>query len=185
MLNTFYNVIKKWTSIKMVGMSLACFMASFALINGKPFGVAQLKAITGGVGILDMIPGYLPRQAYALFAALGEQGRAFDLHYIVPQDFVFPALYSIFYVITTTYLFRKAFAENHPLHKLIPLTLLGGLADYCENICIVIMLLNYPTQLPAVAKIANVFTLAKFGGSGISLLMLLLGFAGLLYRRHD
>ena len=32
---------------------------------------------------------------------------------------------------------------------------------------------DYPTQLLAVAKIANVFTLAKFGRSGISLLMLL------------
>jgi len=166
----------------MTWISLACFMVSLAIINGKPFGVAQLKALTGGVGILDMQFGYSPQEAYQLFDALGEAGRAFDLRVIVPQDFLFPALYSLFYVIATTHLFRRTFAENHPMHRLIALTLLGGLADYCENICIVIMLLNYPTQLPTIAAVSNLFTLAKFGGIGISYSLLLIGLIGLFSR---
>ncbi len=178
MIHRLYNIVKKWSSLQMIWISLTCFLISLALINGKPFGVAQLKAITGGVGILDMEPGYSPQQAYAHLAALGDQGRAFDLHYIVPQDMVFPAFYSFFYIITTIYLFRKLFAEDHPLQQLSLLTLFGGLADYCENLCMLTMLLNYPTQLTAVAKIANVFTLAKFGGIGISYSLLLIGLVG-------
>ena len=178
MLNMLYDMVKRHASPKAIWVTLACFVLSLALINGKPFGVAQLKAMTGGVGILDMEMGYSPQKAYDHLTALGEAGRAFHLHYIVPQDFIFPAIYSIFYVLTTTFLFRKLFAEHHALQKLSLLTLLGGLADYCENLCIVTMLLDYPAQHATLANIANVLTLAKFGGVGLAYLLLLAGVFG-------
>ena len=178
MIESLYRVVKQWSSLKMIGISLACFIVSFALINGKPFGVAQLKAMTGGVGILDMEFGYSPQAAYELLTALGETGRAFYLHVIVPQDFIFPALYSLFYVVTTTFLFRKAFAETHPIQPFSLLTLLGGLADYAENLCILTMLVNYPAQHSRLASLANVLTIFKYCGIGISAALLLTGILG-------
>lgn len=183
MLNMLYDMVKRHASPKAIGVTLACFVVSLALINGKPFGMAQLKAMTGGVGILDMEMGYSPQKAYDHLAALGEAGRAFNLHYIVPQDFIFPAIYSIFYVITTTFLFRKLFAEHSALQKISLLTLLGGLADYCENLCIVTMLLRYPAQHATLANVANVFTLIKFGGSGLAYLLLLAGLTGVGFKK--
>lgn len=64
------------TSGRLVFAALAGYAFLLVLINGRPFGVAALKEVSDGTGILDLEILYTPDQAYALFSAMGEAGRA-------------------------------------------------------------------------------------------------------------
>ena len=78
------------TSGRVILAALIGFLILGYLVNSRPFGIAQLKEMTGGVGILDMEILYTPEQAYAQLAALGEVGRAFYLTHIIPLDLLLP-----------------------------------------------------------------------------------------------
>ncbi|WP_292420277.1 hypothetical protein, partial [Methanoregula sp.] len=56
------------SSFRTITFSLAGLLITGFLVNGRPFGVAELKSITGGVGILDMEVFYTPEQAYTFLA---------------------------------------------------------------------------------------------------------------------
>lgn len=185
MIDALYTLLQKLTGPKRVWIFFGCFIVASTLINGEPFGVAQLKSISGGVGMLDMEIGYSPQEAYALFDALGEKGRAFYLRSLVPQDLVFPLVYSLFFMTAATFLFQGFFSEESPWQKLSVLTVAAGMFDYLENFCVLVMLLAYPQQLTVVAGLANIFTLAKFGFFALNIVLLLLGLAGLVVKKFS
>jgi hypothetical protein len=150
------------TSPRIVLASFIGFVISSVLINGRPFGVEQLKDITGGVGLLDMEFLYTPDQAYTIFAAMGEAGRAFDLTHIVPLDFVFPFMYTLFYAVAITWLLHTWLPAQSRWHRLNVIPLVGGIADYLENLGIITMLLAWPSRLPDIAHFTMVAGLVKF-----------------------
>ena len=141
---------------RMVLASLAGFIMSAIVINGRPFGALQLLDITGGVGLLDTKVLYTPEQAYAHLTSMGEAGRAFDLTHIVPLDFVFPFLYTLFSAVAISW------------HRLNVVPLIGGLGDYLENFGIIVMLLAWPQQIPAVAWFTMVACFFKFAFSALA-----------------
>lgn len=154
--------IVRITSGRMVLLSLIGFAVSALLINGRPFGAEQLKDITGGVGLLDMMVLYTPEQAYAHLAAMGEAGRAFDLTHIVPLDFVFPFLYTLFSAVTITWLLHRWLPAQSRWHRLNVVPLAGGIGDYLENFGIIIMIMAWPSPLPDIARFTMVAGLVKF-----------------------
>ena len=156
------NRIIAITSARMVLLSLIGFAVSAFLINGRPFGAGQLMDITGGVGLLDMMVLYTPEQAYAHLAAMGEAGRAFDLTHIVPLDFVFPFLYTLFSAVTITWLLHKWLPAQSRWHRLNVVPLAGGIGDYLENLGIIIMIIAWPSPLPDIARFTMVAGLVKF-----------------------
>lgn len=121
-----------------------------------------MKDITGGVGLLDMELLYTPDQAYAHLAGMGEAGRAFDLTHIVPLDLVFPFVYTLFYAITITWLLHKWLPAQSRWHRLNVIPLVGGIADYMENLGIITMLVSWPIQFPDVARFTMAMGLIKF-----------------------
>jgi len=156
------NRIIAITSARMVLLSLIGFAVSAFLINGRPFGAGQLMDITGGVGLLDMMVLYTPEQAYAHLAAMGEAGRAFDLTHIVPLDFVFPFLYTLFSAVAITWLLHKWLPAQSRWHRLNVVPLAGGIGDYLENLGIIIMIIAWPSPLPDIARFTMVAGLVKF-----------------------
>ncbi len=166
------------TSPRMVFLSLLGFLITAFLINGRPFGVAQLNEITGGVGLLDMEFLYTPQQAYAHLAAMGEAGRAFDLTHIVPLDLVFPFMYTLFYAVTMTWFLRQWLPKASGWYRLNVIPVIGGTCDYLENAGIIAMLLAWPTQLEAVAQFAMVAGLVKFGAIILAGIIIMIAFAG-------
>jgi len=150
------------TSARMLLASLIGYLITATLINGRPFGVEQLKEITGGVGLLDMELLYTPDQAYAHFTGMGEAGRAFDLTHIVPLDLVFPFMYTLFYAVTITWLLHKWLPAQSRWHRLNVIPLVGGIADYLENLGIITMLVAWPSHLPDIARFTMVMDLVKF-----------------------
>lgn len=160
------------TSGKVVLAALAAYGIILTLINSRPFGVGQLKEITGGVGLLDMEILYTPEQAYALLSAMGEAGRAFDLTRIVPLDMAFPFVYTLFYAVTITWLLHRWLPAGSRWHRLNVVPLIGGIADYCENFGIITMLLSWPSPLPEIARFTMAMGLVKFTFDILAMLIL-------------
>ena len=148
--------------------ALAGFFILGYLINSRPFGVAELQSITGGIGLLDMEFLYTPEQAYAHIAAMGEAGRAFDLTHIIPLDMILPLVYSLAYALVITWLLHRWLPAESPWHRLNVVPVIGGICDYLENLGIITMLLAWPQQLPDIARFTMAATVFKFAFSALA-----------------
>jgi hypothetical protein len=176
--DTISSAIRKVSSGRTLIASFAFFAVSAVLINGRPLGLAQLAEIAGGAGILDMEFTYTPVQAYAMLAALGDAGRAFYLTRIVPLDLVFPLAYTLFYAVTITWLLSRWLPEGSPWMRLNVVPLIAGIADYCENIGVIALLLSYPAALYEVAGFTAVMSSIKYTFIAVSMLIILGALAG-------
>lgn len=161
-MNYLYNKIKKISKPKWIVIFFILFIISYTLINGSIIGVAKLKQISGGTGILDMQLFYSAEDAYQLFNDLSEEGRAFYKNFIALQDFVFPVLYTFFFTTLNTFFLSKLFSSSKTIKTLSLLPILGGLCDYIENILILFMISLFPKELIIVANISSIFTFVKF-----------------------
>jgi len=154
-------------------------------IHGVP-GVPRSHVLSD-VGILDTAINYSPADAYDRIAAYGEQGRYAYLVFLERVDFLVPLIYGFFLVMTTVFGLSRIFPGKPELQKLCLLPLCATFFDYSENVCFLIMLKSYPNRLDAIARVANVFTLAKWGFALISILLLLITLIGFfvtkLFRR--
>ncbi|OPZ93606.1 MAG: hypothetical protein BWY74_01059 [Firmicutes bacterium ADurb.Bin419] len=157
-------------------ISFATFMFMYFLINLSPFGLSRLVEITGGHSILDMeMKGYSAVRAYEVIDALGEEGRAFYIKYIVPLDFPFPLSYGLFWFTTLTLILKSTGIK---LKKPWLLGLIGFCAtvfDWLENLIIISLLQTYPKRNNTLANIASIFTQLKFLFFIIILLLIIVG----------
>jgi len=164
------------TAITTGPRALAALIGFFVLgylINGRPFGVAELKSITGGIGILDMEFLYSPSQAYLHLAAMGEAGRAFALTHIVPLDLILPAVYTLAYALVITWLLRQWLPAGSRWHRLNVVPVIGGICDYCENFGIIAMILAWPQELHGVASFTMAAGFFKFASTGLAFAIIL------------
>ncbi|HEX3001030.1 MAG TPA: hypothetical protein VHN82_01450 [Methanoregula sp.] len=166
------------TSRRTMLIALAGLMVTAFLVNGRPFGIAELRTITGGVGVLDMEVLYTPQQAYAFLAAMGEAGRAFDLTHIVPLDFFVPFFYALFLSTVITWFLHTWLPNESRWHRLNVVPVIGALFEYLENIGIVAMLLAWPAQVPDIARFTVAATLLKFGFSVLAGIIVIIAIAG-------
>ncbi len=164
------------TAITTGPRTLAALIGFFVLgflINGRPFGVAELKSITGGVGILDMEFLYTPQQAYAHLAAMGDAGRAFELTHIVPLDLILPAVYTLAYALTITWLLHRWLPQESRWHRLNVVPVIGGICDYCENFGLIAMIIAWPQELHGVASFTMAAGFFKFASTGLAFAIIL------------
>ena len=164
-LNVVSDRIISITSGRTVLAAFAGILITGFLVNGRPFGIAELKSITGSVGILDMEVFYTPQQAYAFLAAMGEAGRSFELTRIIPLDLLVPLFYALFLSTLITWILHRWLPAESGWHRLNVVPVIGALFDYLENLGIIAMLLAYPMEMYSVAQITMAATLLKFGFS--------------------
>jgi hypothetical protein len=153
------------TSGRTVLAAFAGILVTGFLVNGRPFGIAELKSITGGVGVLDMELFYTPDQAYAFLSAMGEAGRSFELTRIVPLDLLVPFFYALFLSTLISWILKKWLPVESGWHRLNVIPVIGALFDYLENLGIIAMLLAWPMEMYSIAQITMAATLLKFGFS--------------------
>lgn len=158
--------------------SFALWLVALTLINGRPFGLAQLQEITGGPTILDMTFTTGPDQVYPVLDALGSAGRSFDLARIVPLDLVFPFTYGLFLAIGISWALSRLLPEGSPWFLLNLAPVLAAAADYCENAGVITLLLTYPARLDPVAWFVSIMYGIKFAFSAISFITLFAALAG-------
>ena len=166
------------TSWRTMLAALAGLLVTAFLVNGRPFGVAQLMEITGGVGILDMEVLYTPDQAYAFLAAMGDAGRAFELTHIIPIDLFVPFFYALFLSTFITWLLHTWLPVESGWHRLNVIPVAGAVFDYLENLGIIAMLLAWPARLTEIAQFTMGSTLLKFSFSVVAFLIVVVAIAG-------
>ncbi len=172
------GAIRGMATVKGVLASFGLWLIAATLINGKPFGLAQLQEITGGATILDMTFTTAPDQVYAVLDALGEAGRAFDLTRIVPLDLVFPFTYGLFLAVGISWALSRLLPEGSPWFLLNLAPVLAAAADYCENAGVITLLLTYPARLDGVAWFVSIMYSIKFLFSALSFITLFAALAG-------
>jgi hypothetical protein len=159
------------------GRNILLLLLLFLLAN-----LVAIPAFYPKFQTLDTLTTYTPEQAYNLISSYGDQGRQSYMIIELTLDLIYPLITASLFGFVFLYTFRRGFPGSTWTDKLalIPLGVL--LADYFENACVIIMLTNYPRQLPFVAWISNIFTITKFALTPFELLFLL-GLAGWLVRQ--
>ena len=155
-LSSFIQKITNWKSFFVLFVIYAIYYSVFFYAD-VPFGLSKIKPYAGNASILDVEMYYTPVQAYQRLAIFGEQGRAIYIK-ILMGDLVYPALVGSFLSVAITLVFRYAVPTNSVWQKLNLLPLVNMAADYLENIFIITLLINYPTQLNLVAAFAGFAT---------------------------
>jgi hypothetical protein len=148
-----------------------------------PAAEAQIKAYSGGVGPIDLKFTYTPAEVFQMVEAYGEQGRAFYRTVELTGDILYPIAYTLFFGTLLTAVLRRAFPQNTMVQRLPLLAVLGFLFDMAENVGIVTMLSQFPTQSETVAQLTSIFTTLKWVTFGAMILTLLTGLIVWLVRR--
>ena len=136
-------------------------LSAFVVENTFDFtgSVPYFKRITGGLGILDMLPWPNPERAHRALELLGDDGRRQYAILLVTFDILFPL---------TVALFFRAWL-SHRL-RWLPWVTLG--LDYAENMVCGVLLATFPHESAAVASLAGIITALKTLGYAACLIAL-------------
>jgi len=162
---------------------LFIFLLPFNLLI-FPARTARLKELSGIADpIFDASFSYAPDVAYKLIGSLTEDGRRLYAITQVTVDLVYPILYNLFLTALMAFVFARAFPTGSPMQRLPLLPYATLLADYAENICLVVLLLAYPAELTALARLASLFTTIKWAFGITSAALILIGAAVWLFKK--
>jgi hypothetical protein len=167
-----YQFLKKIATWPVWIFSLLLLAVGYFISNSDFIGAEHVRLVSGGTPMLDTFFFYTPDRAYELLSAMGAAGRS---AYLTANlvDFFFPLAYTLFFVVSMVMTYTFIYQPEDKRNWLVLLPFVAMLADYGENICVRLMLLNFPTQLNTVALAASLFTPLKFSLIvGIGLLIL-------------
>ncbi|MHA1936696.1 MAG: hypothetical protein ACXABV_07370 [Candidatus Thorarchaeota archaeon] len=117
--------------------------------------------IYGDVTMPDTRFAYTYNEILEVFNTLGSEGLGVWLlaHSL---DFIFPITYSFSIAFAISMLVSRFFPERDELKKLNLIGLLGGDADYVENILVASQALSYPNLSPPIIQVASIITTLKW-----------------------
>jgi hypothetical protein len=114
---------------------------------------AQLMALSGGVGVIDILPWYSPEEALQRLNVYGVEGRKLHLIATWTGDLVYPAIYSLFFGAIIYRLGGNFWAL---------LGVYSCIIDWFENIAISVMLVQFPTFNASIAQVSAILTGVKW-----------------------
>lgn len=137
-------------------------VGAFVVENGFDFvgSVPYFRRLTGGLGILDMLPLPDPARAHRALALLGPDGRHQYALLLVTFDVLFPLTLALFF---------RAWLTGRL--RLLPWAALA--LDYAENVACLVLVATFPGESAAVAWLAGLLTAAKLVAYATCLLALL------------
>lgn len=154
------KALQRYASLKYILITLGIFITTVAFMEAGPASSKELKVLSGGMGMLDMLFCYSQQQAYTMLDSIGEHGR-FIYTALLGIDFIFAVAFMLFQSLIITLLMRRAgLLERFGILNMLPF-LRSGL-DILENVMLLTMIYNYPVRLRAAAILASVFTLSKW-----------------------
>ncbi|MCC7466752.1 MAG: hypothetical protein IT261_10805 [Saprospiraceae bacterium] len=124
----------------------------------------DIKALSGGIGVIDLEYFYTPQQVKAMLDTYGSEGRHL---YLIAQwtvDLIFPVIAGMFFATALVMLGGR---------KWWWMGLWVTLTDWTENVWITWMLLDEKGFSEQIARISCSFTVMKWGGIFVGNLMLL------------
>jgi hypothetical protein len=124
--------------------------------------IPKTMEFSNGMKLLDMMPtGYDLNYVNELFTSLGENGRLTYLTNQIPVDMVYPLLFGLSYCLLLGYFLKKLNKLNSQYSNLCVIPIITGIADYLENIGIIIMLKSYPELKETSVYTTNIFSVIK------------------------
>lgn len=148
-----------------------------------PAQQAELRALSGGIGPIDLEYFYTPEKVYSMLASYGETGRITYRTFELTGDMLYPLMYTGLFCLLITWLLQRGFAPDSPVQKLNVIPLGLWLSDLFENLGIVSMLSVYPATPAPLAWTAAAFTLLKWLFIGVTLVVILIGLVMALKNR--
>lgn len=172
-MNDLRKIVSKYLSGKKVLLLFVLTNMVYAVMI--LITIPKVMAFSGELKLLDMMPlGYDLDDINALFAALGEKGRSIYLYNQIPVDMIYPFLFGISYSLIFAYFLNKLGKLDSVFFYVSLLPLVAGIADYLENIGIVLMLTKFPDVSPGLAGITNVFSMVKSTTTTLFFILLIL-----------
>jgi hypothetical protein len=168
----FMKLGRPWVIFFMLGICLLIMV----LFNTRRLAISSLalQEAAGGLTILDTRLIYGQVDIDQLLIALEQAGRsAYQLTHLT-LDLVFPIAYSLFFASASLWLTEKLGLASPQKMRIAMLLLLAGVFDLLENFSIMGMVAAYPSQVPALALLSQLFTLIKFGLFAINILFLVI-----------
>jgi hypothetical protein len=126
------------------------------------WSVASLMTDTSISQLIDWHFNYSVDQVYSLLKSYGSESREWYILIELTINTLIPFIYSSLFGFTIIRIYKKLPVKEQMIKSLILVPFAALVADVLENACIFLMLTNYPYKLILVAKIANVFTCAKW-----------------------
>lgn len=147
-----------WFRWRHLAVTLLPGVVWFVLANeATPWGMARLRAVAGHERIPDLqLHRYDGAEAYALIAALGEEGRQVYARMLWVIDGVYPPLYGLGLAVAVGCLCSGRW------RWLALLPLAAALADWGENACVLAMLAAFPGHAPLAEALAGWCTSGKW-----------------------
>ena len=170
---------------KVVIILFILLMLGLFLLSGNIIGEGRIKAITDGVGVLDLKFNYSPQYVYEVFALQGELGRDLYRNMIIKIDLIYPLIDGLFFLSALMLIFKTIITNKQKLYILTILPLFIFVFDILENLSMLIMLSSYPEELHTVAAVANIFTMTKFTAIGSSITLAIVGLIILWKRKQS
>lgn len=116
----------------------------------------------------------LPAQTFSIIESWGDSGRNFQLWLHLTWDVIVPLLTFFFFILSISWLFRRGFKSKSKLQKM-NLIAFASIFDLLENVCIVLLIIFYPSQLTILAWMRTIFTASKYGFGVLIILTILFG----------
>jgi hypothetical protein len=136
--------------------------------------IPKTMEFSNGMKLLDMMPtGYNLNYVSELFTLLGENGRLTYLTNQIPVDMIYPLLFGLSYCLLLGYFLKKLNKLNSLYSSLCLLPIVAGIADYLENIGIIIMLKDYPELKESTVYATNIFSIIKSFSTSIFFITLI------------
>lgn len=165
------RTLNRHASRRAIAGLLLCFAGFFWLFNFSTLPVSNpsLKALSGGVGLLDLRIFYSAGEAYRAMGKYGAAGRELYRHFLM-LDLLCLASYGLGFALLLSRFLPAVAGGRWQYLNLLPLGI--ALADSVEDIALFVLLQAYPGQVGALGALAGLATLSKHMLSAASLLTL-------------
>ena len=133
----------------------------FSLFNS--WLVPAFQAATNGMYPIDMVMPTTPSVIYENYAAYTEESVRI-YHQFVLVDFVWPPLLAVLFAFAWTWLAKRSVSplpQRMIAAGVLALPLAEACLDLLENVGFLLLLENYPTQLPAVVWVTAIVRYTK------------------------
>jgi hypothetical protein len=178
-LSQFLNQIANGKLLILLFLIYAIFPAYF-LKNAEE----KINQLAGKkIGVIDLTVGFNPQKALQMVSEYGDEARAYYAQTEMTTDVIYPIVYAFLFGVTLTLLYRNKAYKLFSWINLLPFITL--ISDYLENICIVSLLQNYPSQSLNTATFCEIFKMLKWISFGISVLLILYGLIRLLLMKFS
>ena len=155
--------IERTASIPVLAL-LVLLSILFPAVLFPAHGIDDLKP-------LDLHFSYSPDQVYEHLAALGAKGRGAYTRMLLTSDMAFPVIYAMTLSVALMLVLRKPLPLANMYLCLFPFMIV--IADWFENLSLVMVIRKFPQRADVIASYASSFTAVKWTLIALTVIILL------------